>query len=332
MNAAKTNHVNDTKPEMEPVKRRPENNDIFDVVIIGSGPAGMSAGICASRADLKTLVIEKALPGGECSTACKIDNFIGQPKGGVLGEDLGRTMESQLFSHDIYYTCETVVDFINLHGPVKSLVTSLGNEYRAKAVILAIGLEPKKLNADFETRFLGHGVSYYAQSDPSIYANKNVVVIGGGNCACYAADYLAGYVNHVYMVHNYDQLRAVKKLKQKIESNPNITLMWNSKVTDVFGVDNVERVKTEHVLTGQSTWLDAQGVFIYIGRCPPQDIIRFDIRLDEKGFIVTDEYMRTNIPGVYAAGDIRSKQVRQIAPAVSDGMIAAINVERDFFR
>ena len=326
------NESNPTQTAPEPITLTPESNDIFDVVIIGSGPSGMSAGICSSRADLKTLIIEKALPGGECSTACKIDNFIGQPKQGILGEDLGRIMEEQLFTHDVYYSCETVIDFINIEGPVKTVITSLGNEYRTKTIILAIGLEPKKLNASFEEQFMGHGISYYAQADPSYYENKNAVVIGGGNCACYAADYLSNFVKHVYMVHNYDQLRAVKKLKQKIESNPNITLMWNSKVTEVFGLEHIERVKTEHVLTGQSTWLDAQGVFIYIGRCPPQDIVRFDIALDEKGFIVTDEYMRTNISGVYAAGDIRSKQVRQIAPAVSDGMIAAINVERDFFR
>jgi thioredoxin reductase (NADPH) len=321
-----------TQTASEAVRLTPEHNDLFDVIIIGAGPSGMSAGLCASRADLKTLIIEKALPGGECSTAYKIDNFIGQPKHGVFGEDLGRTMEQQLFSHEIYYACETVIDFINLHGPIKSVVTSLGHEYRTKAIILALGLEPKKLNAPFESQFMGHGISYYAQADPSYYKDKNAVVIGGGNCACYAADYLSGFVQHVYMVHHYDQLRAVKKLKQKIESNSNITLMWNSKVTEVFGINHIERVKTEHALTGQSTWLDAQGLFIYIGRCPPQDIVRFDIQLDEKGFIVTDEYMRTNIPGVYAAGDIRSKQVRQIAPAVSDGMIAAINVERDFFR
>ena len=154
----------------------------------------------------------------------------------------------------------------------------------------------------------------------------------GSNCACYAADYLSKYVNQVYMVHNYDTIRAVKKLKNSIESNEKITIMWNSKVTELFGVDHVERVKTENVVTGQSTWLDAQGVFIYIGRVPPQDIVRFDVNLDEQGFIVTDEFMRTNIKGVYAAGDIRSKQVRQIAPAVSDGMIAAINIERDYFR
>lgn len=332
MYISETNELNNTQTIAEPIKKSPENNDLFDVIIIGSGPSGMSAGICASRSDLKTLVIEKALPGGECSTACRIDNFIGQPKSGILGEDLGRVMEEQMFTHDIFYTCETVIDFINIHGPVKSVVTSLGNEYRTKTIILAIGLEPKKLNAEFENRFMGHGISYYAQADRSFYENKNIVVIGGGNCACYAADYLSTFVNHVYMIHNYDQLRAVKKLKQTIESNEKITLMWNSKVTEVFGVDHVERVKTEHVLTGQSTWLDAQGIFIYVGRVPPQDIVRFDIELDEKGFIITDEYMRTNISGVYAAGDIRSKQVRQIAPAVSDGMLAAINVERDFFR
>lgn len=323
--------IETVQPEMEMIRRTPAHNDQFDIIIIGAGPAGMSAALCASRADLKTLIIEKALPGGECSTACEIDNFIGQPNS-ILGPDLGRKMEAHLFNHDVFYTCETVIDFINIHGPIKTVTTSLGHSYRTKTIILAIGLEPKRLNAPFEDQFHGHGISYYAQADPTEYNGKNVVVIGGGNCACYAADYLSKYANHVYMVHNYDTIRAVKKLKQKIETNESITIMWNSKVIDVFGVDHVERVCTEHVITGQSTWLDAQGVFIYIGRVPPQDIVRFDIELDEQGFIITDECMRTNISGVYAAGDIRSKQVRQIAPAVSDGMIAAINIERDVFR
>ena len=326
-----TESIDVTLPNPELLKKEPENNDMFDVVIIGAGPAGMSAAICASRADLKTLVVEKALPGGECSTACKIDNFIGQPNG-IHGPELSRVMEAQLFNQEVFYTCETVVDFINFDGPIKTVTTSLGNSYRTKTIILALVLEPKKLESDFEHRFMGQGVSYYAQADPSYYENKNAVVIGGGNCACYAADYLSKYVNQVYMVHNYDSIRAVKKLKNSIESNEKITIMWNSKVTELFGVDHVERVKTENVITGQSTWLDAQGVFIYIGRVPPQDIVRFDVQLDEQGFIVTDEFMRTNIKGVYAAGDIRSKQVRQIAPAVSDGMIAAINIERDYFR
>ena len=286
MYISETDDLNNTLTVTEPIKKAPENNDIFDVIIIGSGPSGMSAGICASRSDLKTLIIEKALPGGECSTACKIDNFIGQPKHGILGEDLGRVMEEQLFTHDVYYTCETVIDFINIQGPVKTVITSLGNEYRTKTIILAIGLEPKKLNAEFESQFMGHGISYYAQADPSYYENKNAVVIGGGNCACYAADYLTNFVNHVYMVHNFDQLRAVKKLKQKIESNENITLMWNSKVTEVFGIDHVEKVKTEHVLTGQSTWLDAQGIFIYIGRTPHKILFVLILTLMKKGSLL----------------------------------------------
>ena len=134
------------------------------------------------------------------------------------------------------------------------------------------------------------------------------------------------------MVHDNTSLKSVKTLKQSIESNPKITTMWSSKVTEVFGIGHVESAHVENVLTGQATWIDVHGIFIYIGRCPPQDIIRFDVNLDESGHIITDECMRTNINGVYAIGDIRSKQVRQIAPAISDGMIAAINVERDFFR
>ena len=126
-------------------------------------------------------------------------------------------MENQLFTHDIYYTCETVINFINVNGPTKTLVTSLGNEYRTKNHYFAIGLEPTQLNAEFEKQFMGHGISYYAQSDPATYKDKNVVVIGGGNCACYAADYLAHYASHVYIIHTFDQLSAVKKLKQKIE-------------------------------------------------------------------------------------------------------------------
>lgn len=312
------------------VPKSPEDNELFDVIVIGAGPAGMSAAVCASRAHLKTVVIEKAMPGGECSTACRIDNFVGQS--GVFGPDLGRSMEDQLFSHDIYYTCETVVNFSYIDRSVKVITTSLGRSYRTKSIIFAIGLEPKTLDPSIEGRFLGQGVSYYAQADMGEYSDKNVVVIGGGNCACYAADYLSSLVHHVYMVHTYDSIRAVQRLRSSIERNPKISLVWNTKVTELFGIDHVERVKTENIVNGQTTWLDAQCVFVYIGRVPPQDIIQFDIELDARGFIITDDCMRTNIQGVYAAGDIRSKQVRQIATAVSDGMIAAINIERDIFR
>ncbi|MDA1352868.1 MAG: FAD-dependent oxidoreductase [bacterium] len=318
----------DTEVKLE--KLVPQHKEAFDFTIIGAGPAGMSAGVCAARAGLKVLVIEKALPGGECSTACMINNYLGNP-GGILGEKLGQKMEEQLFSYPVYYTCENVNDIYDIHEKEKTIITDLDHEYKTSSIIIATGLEPKKLEAGWEAKFLGRGISYYARCDVDYYRNEDVMVIGGGNCACYAADYLANFVNQVYLVHSSNQLRAVKTIKEKILNNPKITPMWDSKVTEVFGIDKVEKTKVVSAITQNHTWIDVKGIFVYIGRIPPS-ILNIELRIDEDGYIITDEFMRTNIPGVYAAGDIRSKQIRQIATAVSDGMVAAINVERDIFR
>ncbi|MGE4169108.1 MAG: NAD(P)/FAD-dependent oxidoreductase [Candidatus Margulisiibacteriota bacterium] len=309
----------------------PRHHDAFDVVIVGAGPAGMSAALCCVRANLKTLVLEKALPGGEASTAWRIENYLGFP-GGILGPKLTAQMEDQLFSFPIYYSCENVEDIAHAGDAEKIIRTELGSVYKAKAVIIAVGLEPKKLNAGFEKAFMGRGVSYYAQCDVESYRGKDVAVIGGGTCACYAADYLSGFVNKLYLIHRSDSLKAVKTLKERILGTSNISLMWDSVVDDVFGLDKVEKIKIRHSTTQQHTWVDVKGVFIYVGRIPPKDILNLNIRTDERGYIVTDETMRTNISGIYAAGDIRAKQIRQIATAVSDGMIAAINAERDLKR
>ncbi len=312
-------------------KLKPTSEELFDIVVIGAGPAGMSAAVCASRADLKVLVIEKAMPGGECSTAWKIDNYIGFPNG-ILGEDLGKKMEKQLLSHDIAYSCDTVADITDIKESTKVIHTGLGYQYKTKSIILAMGLEPKELNASFESQFLGRGISYYAQCDAEHYKGKEVMVIGGGNCACYAADYLSKYAQKVYLVHQFDHIRAVKTLERSILENPLIDIIWDSKVEEVFGIDSVEKAKVVNISNNQHVWLDVKGIFIYVGRIPSQDLLSLELDLDENGFIIADEYMRTNIPGVYAAGDIRNKQIRQIATAVSDGMTAAINVERDLFR
>lgn len=311
------------------VKRyTPQDNEGFDLVIVGAGPAGMSAGVCAARADLKVLIIEKALPGGEASIAYKIENYMGFP-GGILGEDLAKRMEDQLLEFPVYLTRETVVDILGVTRPEKQVVTDMGHHYRTKAVIFAMGLEPKVLGMDFETQFMGRGVSYYAQCDVESYRGKDVMVVGGGNCAAYAADFLAQHVNRVYMVHHSDHLRAVQRLKDSVTQNPKIDVMWDSRVSEVFGIDKVEKAKVEHTSNGQHTWVDVSIIYVYAGRIPPQNIVSVEVDVDEKGFIVTDEFMRTNIPGIYAAGDVRSKQIRQIATAVSDGMIAAINAQRD---
>lgn len=316
------------KVEVAPSKSSPIPGDLLDIIVIGAGPAGMSAAICASRANLNVLLIEKAIPGGEISTSWKIDNYLGFP-GGILGDELAKRMERQLDDYNFFHTYESVEDIQSM-GPFHKVVTTdLGNTYISKTIIICVGLEPKKLDEKFESRFLGRGISYFAQSDVSSYAGKNVVVLGGGNCACYAADYLAEHVNHITMVHSNNYLKAVRSLKSRIESHSKISIMWNSEMTELFGIDKVEKVKLTNLITGQHTWIDTTAVFVYIGRIPPTEILHVGMKTDEKGFIVTDEYMRTSIPGIYAAGDIRSKQIRQIATAVSDGMIAAINAERD---
>ena len=317
---------------LDPVCLVPKHLEHFDLIIVGAGPAGSSAAICAARAQLKILVLERAVVGGQAGMSYHVENLLGF-EDGVLGESLARTIEKQVMTHECYLSFETVEQIVadNSDTP-KAVHTNLGHIYYAKAVVLANGLEPKKLEKAFETSFLGRGISYYAQGDAAFYANKSVAVIGGGNCACYAADYLSGFVDHLYLIHSSNTVKAVKTLKEKILNNPKIQCIWDSNLDDVFGIDKVEKIKVVNSMTGQHTWLDVKGVFLYVGRIPPKDFALPGLRTDEKGFVITDECMRSNIQGVYAVGDIRSKQIRQIATAISDGMIAAVNVERDLAR
>ncbi len=318
----------ETQVELSKEPLIPENGDLFDIIIIGAGPAGMSAALCAGRARLKILVLDKAMPGGQTSTAYHIHNYLGFPTG-ILGSDLSHRMEDHLDDYNIHYSCEGVDDIGQIHSAEKNVQTDLGNFYRTKAIIVASGLVPKELGMPFEKQFLGRGVSYYAQCDGESYRDKDVVVIGGGNCACYAAEHLSKFVKSLTLVHRSDYINAVNNLREKIFNNPKINILWNSEVVDAFGIDHLDKLKLYNRTTQQHTWIDARAVFIYVGRIPEKTIMSLDLNVDEDGYVITDEYMRTNIKGIYAAGDIRSKQIRQIATAVADGMIAAINVERD---
>jgi thioredoxin reductase (NADPH) len=241
-------------------------------------------------------------------------------------------MEEHFSRYEVFYACESVKDIVNISGTEKAIKTDLDSIFYAKTVILAVGLEPKQMNKPFEKQFLGRGISYYAQCDGESYRGKDVVVVGGGNCACYAAEYLSEFVNKLYLVHRSDYIKAVKFLSAKMFNNPKIHILWNTDVEDVFGLDRVEKVKLYNHGSNQHTWVDVKAVFVYVGRIPPKNIISPELDVDEDGYVITDEFMRTNIKGVYAAGDIRSKQIRQIATAVADGMIAAINAERDLLR
>ena len=225
--------------------------------------------------------------------------------------------------------CDEVQDILNSSEQEKIIKTELGETYKVKHIIVATGLEPKTLDNEFEKKFLGRGISYYAQCDGESYKGKDVAVMGGGNCACYAADYLSDFVDKLYLIHSSESIKAVKSLKSRVLENPKINPVWNSHVDDVFGIDKLEKIKVSNITNGQSTWLDIKALFVYVGRIPPSNFLTLDLNLNEDGYIITDEYMRTNIPGIYAAGDIRAKQIRQIATAVSDGMIAAVNVGKE---
>ncbi|MBT6121377.1 FAD-dependent oxidoreductase [bacterium] len=321
--------IEETLGQMEKVPETPHN--IYDILIIGAGPAGMSAAVCASRANMNVLLIEKAMPGGETSISYKIDNYLGFPKG-ITGDSLGKRMEEQLFEYNVTYIREDVTEIRNIRKEEKTVITDMGTEFKTKAILYAVGLEPKPLGTDFERQFLGRGISYYAQCDASRYEGKDVAVVGGGNCACYAAEYLSDYVNKLYIIHRSDFIKAVRSLKDRVLNNPKIVIMWDSEIEEVFGIDKVEKIKVRNTRTNQYTWIDTKGIFVNSGRIPPKELLGNTVNVDESGFIVTDEYMRTNVPGVYAAGDIRAKQIRQIATAVSDGMIASINIERDIYR
>ena len=226
----------------------PENGEEFDIIVIGAGPAGMSTAMCARRGGLKTLLIEQALPGGHASTAYHIDNYLGSTTG-VLGEDLGRTMEEQVSEYEHYYSCEMVEDIIEFKDNVKLIKTELNNEYRAKAIVIATGLQPKTLDADFEKVF-GRGVSYYAQCDVDMYKDADVAVIGV-EIVCYAAEFYQ--TNKLYLIHKSDHVKAVQKLREKILNNPKIHCLRNSDLSDIFGIDKVEKIKIKNTLSDQYT-------------------------------------------------------------------------------
>ena len=303
-------------------------NELYDIAILGAGPAGMSAALCAARAKYKVLLIDNALPGGETATAYTVDNYLGFP-GGILGSDLAFRMEEHLNMYPIDHVRADVQDIQSVTPLEKVIRTELNERYRSKTIIIATGLEPKSIGAPFEKQFLGRGVSYFAQGDGASYKGQSVAVVGGGNCACYAATYLADYVDQLYLIHRSENLKAVATLKQRVFDDPKIQTIWNSEITEVFGVDKVEKIKVENISTHQHSWLDVKCVFVYVGRVPSKGILNLDLEKDPSGYLITDELMRTNITGVFAAGDCRSKQIRQIATAVSDGMIAAINAGRE---
>lgn len=296
-----------------------------DVIILGGGPAGLTAGIYAGRNLWKTLIIEKALIGGNAALTEKIDNYPGFPEG-ITGEELVKRMEAQAkkFGSKIL---ESDILSIKIDGIWKIVETTNGT-FKAPTLIIATGTRPKKLEVPGEKEFTGKGVSYCAVCDGAFFTGKNVAVIGGGDSAVEEAIYLTKFAQEVTIIHRRETLRAEKINQQRAFSNPKIKFLWNHIVKAIEGDRKVERLILEDLKTKEVKTFPVDGVFIYIGLIPNTELFKGILNLDQNGFIITDEKMHTSIPGIYAAGDVRGKVLRQIVTAVSDGAIAGMEASK----
>ncbi len=298
---------------------------MYDLIIIGSGPAGLTAGIYASRARLNTLVLEQNfVSGGQIIDTYEIDNYPGLP--GISGMDLADKMSQHAEKLGVAME-NVIVTSLDLTGPVKKVMTD-DAVYEAKAVIIASGASHSHLGAPGEEEFAGHGVSYCATCDGGFYRKKDTLVVGGGDVAVEDAIYLARLCNKVYVVHRRDELRAAKVLQENLLSLPNVEMVWNSVVKTINGSDKVESVTVTNVKDGSERTIPVQGAFIAVGITPRSEFAKNHIAMDEKGYIIADETGKTSVPGVFAAGDVRGKQLRQVVTAVADGANAVTSVEK----
>lgn len=292
----------------------------FDVVVIGGGPAGLTAGIYCARSGMKTLLVERAILGGQVSLCSAIENYPGFPSG-ISGVELAARFEDQAKKFGV----ETVwgeVQKITTDGSLKK-VELMDGTYSAKTMIIAIGTEPKKLDIPGEKELLGKGVSYCATCDGAFYKDKEISVIGGGNSAIQEAIFLTKFASKVKVLHRRDRLRADQVLAERAISESKIEMVWDSVPLSINGSGSVESVTVKNVNDGVKKDVSCDGVFIYIGEAPRTGLFKDTLNLSPEGFIIVDDRMRTSCEGVFAAGDICHKNLRQIATAVGDGAIAA---------
>lgn len=297
---------------------------VFDVIIIGGGPAGYAAALYASRAGLDTLVIEKLSAGGQMTLTGDIDNYPGFEEG-IDGFTLGLKMQqsAERFGAKTEYDEIISVDFAH---EIK-ILNGAASSYKSKTVVIATGANPRELGLDKEKEFIGKGVHYCAHCDGRFYKDKTVVVVGGGNSAVSDALYLSKLARKVYLVHRRDSLRAEKIFVNALEKAENIEIIWNSEVEKFLSENKFNGVRLLSVLNKKYEEIYADGLFVSIGRIPATGLFAGQILLDNNGYIIADESTKTSVKGVFAAGDVRSKVLRQVVTAVSDGAIAAHSAE-----
>ena len=295
----------------------------YDLVIIGAGPAGMTAGIYAARARMNVLLIEKAVPGGQVLITDWIENYPGFPEG-ISGYDLSEKMRIQ--AEEMEVKIETAeVHSLDLSDTVKQVILK-DRTITTKSLIIASGASPKKLGIG-EKNFMGKGVSFCATCDGPFFKDKTVVAVGGGDTAVQESIFLTKFAKKVYLVHRRDELRAAKILQERAFENDKIEMVWDTVATGIDGFFGVEGVRVKNVKTEEESVLKADGCFIWVGILPNAEFLSDDIKTDEYGFIIADEKMQTSVPGVYVAGDVRDTPLRQISTAVGDAAIAAVCAE-----
>lgn len=302
-----------------------ENKMEYDVAIIGGGPAGLAAAVYAARGGMKTVIFEKALVGGQITTTADVENYPGF-EDNMSGFDIADKMRKQAekFGTEIKQENIKSIQSDNFY----KVVETDSNKYNVKSVILATGANPSKLGVQGEAKYTGRGVSYCATCDGALYRDKTVAVVGGGDSAVEEAIFLTKFAKKVYVIHRRDELRAVKLIQKRAFENDKIEIIWDSIVKEIKGGDFIEKVELYNKKTKETSELDLDGIFIYVGIIPNNELIKSDVELDEQGFILTDETMCTKVPGLFAAGDVVHKVLRQVVTAASDGATAAFSAEK----
>jgi len=312
------------KLQREPQQSSLIPGELLDVVIVGGGPAGLAAGLYAARAGLNTLLLEKAaVVGGQAASTALVENCPGCIEGS--GAEIAQHMLDRAvkFGMKLVTADVTAVDLL----AVPKMVDTSAGQARAKTIIIATGAQPSRIGARGEVEFTGRGVMYCATCDGPFYKDKHIAVIGGGDSAVQEGNYLTRFASKVTIIHRRDSFRASKVLQDRVFANPKIEILWNTTVTDIKGGEHVETLVLQNTQNKESFEFPIDGVFVYVGLKPNTEMFKGILEMDERGYIITNDRMETNVPGVFAAGDVRRKSLRQVVTATADGATAAISAD-----
>jgi thioredoxin reductase (NADPH) len=299
--------------------------DVENVIIIGSGPAGWAAAIYAARADLRPLLITGNEMGGQIALTTEVENFPGFES--ITGPELVERMQKQAERFDTEVLIDYVTE-IDVNGPPFTITTANERVFKTKSIIVATGASPRRLGVPNEERLTGRGVSYCATCDGFFFRGKDIVVVGGGDSALQESLFLTKFGSWVRIVHRRDQLRAGATLQRRARENPKIEFVWNSVVESISGAAKVESITLKNVVTGETSETTTDGVFVYVGHLPNNQLFLGKLVMDDEGYLITDKLMRTSVPGIFAAGEIQDHRFKQAATSAGQGVAAALEVEK----